>query len=317
VRALAAQALSRPEIPIDFAVLRRTWHRRGGSNDARSGQLQREPFLQVWRSQPPTARARRWRRYMYEADVKGGRPHRAREADDAADALQRAQGQSSADPVFVGLATPPSARTATASSSTTRSPNSSMPVEMANQRGGTSASARPGLGQPQEHAQDGSLGTVSRAATIRTIPRATPSRGCPACAAELPVPARVNVQAVPRTNSHVAAQMLADVHSDKAYDTRGFVKACRAINVTPHVAQNTKRSGGSAIDGRTTRHPGYESAAQEKAHPVLRLGQAHARSANGAGDWSRSTKTLTSRLQPQDLGANALSVRPMSGEKPK
>ena len=65
----------------------------------------------------------------------------------------------------------------------------------------------------------------------------------------------------------VAAQMLADVASpgrrvtigaDKAYDTRGFVKACRDINVTPHVAQNSTRNGGSAIDGRTTRHFGYE-----------------------------------------------------------
>jgi hypothetical protein len=27
--------------------------------------------------------------------------------------------------------------------------------------------------------------------------------------------------------------------------------------VTPHVAQNLKRNGGSAIDGRTTRHLGY------------------------------------------------------------
>jgi hypothetical protein len=27
--------------------------------------------------------------------------------------------------------------------------------------------------------------------------------------------------------------------------------------VTPHVAQNLGRRGGSAIDGRTTRHPGY------------------------------------------------------------
>ncbi len=31
----------------------------------------------------------------------------------------------------------------------------------------------------------------------------------------------------------------------------------RRIGVTPHVAQNTARSGGSAIDGRTTRHQGY------------------------------------------------------------
>ncbi len=31
----------------------------------------------------------------------------------------------------------------------------------------------------------------------------------------------------------------------------------RRITVTPHVAQNTSRPGGSAIDGRTTRHQGY------------------------------------------------------------
>jgi hypothetical protein len=29
------------------------------------------------------------------------------------------------------------------------------------------------------------------------------------------------------------------------------------MNVTPHVAQNTARRGGSAIDARTTRHAGY------------------------------------------------------------
>jgi IS5 family transposase len=47
------------------------------------------------------------------------------------------------------------------------------------------------------------------------------------------------------------------VAADKAYDTKGFVKACRELNVTPHVAQNTNRLGGSAIDARTTRHQGY------------------------------------------------------------
>ena len=46
--------------------------------------------------------------------------------------------------------------------------------------------------------------------------------------------------------------------ADKAYDTRDFVAECRNLKVTPQVAQNTKRSGGSAIDGRTTRHSGYE-----------------------------------------------------------
>jgi len=44
---------------------------------------------------------------------------------------------------------------------------------------------------------------------------------------------------------------------DKNYDTQGCVANLRAGNVTPHVAQNTARRGGSAIDGRTTRHPGY------------------------------------------------------------
>jgi transposase len=48
------------------------------------------------------------------------------------------------------------------------------------------------------------------------------------------------------------------VGADKAYDTRDFVNECRHLNVTPHVAQNVKRSGGSAVDGRTTRHRGYE-----------------------------------------------------------
>ena len=47
------------------------------------------------------------------------------------------------------------------------------------------------------------------------------------------------------------------VGSDKGFDTRGFVAECRNLRVTPHVAQNHARPGGSAIDGRTARHPGY------------------------------------------------------------
>jgi transposase len=43
---------------------------------------------------------------------------------------------------------------------------------------------------------------------------------------------------------------------DKNYDTRGCVADIRACGVTPHVAQNTSGRR-SAIDGRTTRHPGY------------------------------------------------------------
>jgi hypothetical protein len=47
------------------------------------------------------------------------------------------------------------------------------------------------------------------------------------------------------------------VAGDKGYDTRDFVVQCRKLGITPHVAQNEKRPGGSAIDGRTTRHDGY------------------------------------------------------------
>jgi hypothetical protein len=47
------------------------------------------------------------------------------------------------------------------------------------------------------------------------------------------------------------------VGGDKGFDTQEFVEECRRMNVTPHVAQNDARRGGSAIDGRTTRHPSY------------------------------------------------------------
>lgn len=45
--------------------------------------------------------------------------------------------------------------------------------------------------------------------------------------------------------------------ADKLFDTRDFVDVTRQLGYTPHVSQNVKRTGGSAIDRRTTRHPGY------------------------------------------------------------
>jgi transposase len=42
--------------------------------------------------------------------------------------------------------------------------------------------------------------------------------------------------------------------ADKNYDVRDFVKELRGMKVTPHVAQKQR----SALDDRTTRHPGYE-----------------------------------------------------------
>ncbi|WP_316980469.1 IS5 family transposase [Shumkonia mesophila] len=44
--------------------------------------------------------------------------------------------------------------------------------------------------------------------------------------------------------------------ADRGYDAADFVEELRTLNVRPHVAQNTSRRR-SAIDGRTTRHPGY------------------------------------------------------------
>jgi IS5 family transposase len=46
------------------------------------------------------------------------------------------------------------------------------------------------------------------------------------------------------------------VGADKLYDTADFVAGCRERGCTPHVAQNDSGRH-SAIDGRTTRHPGY------------------------------------------------------------
>jgi transposase len=51
--------------------------------------------------------------------------------------------------------------------------------------------------------------------------------------------------------------------ADKGYDTRAFVANLRAMAVTPHVAQHTVGRR-SAIDARTTRHPGYVVSQQKR-----------------------------------------------------
>lgn len=73
-------------------------------------------------------------------------------------------------------------------------------------------------------------------------------------------------QATGTAERDAAADMVKDVKrrrkqrltlgADKSYDTRAFVETLRTQNVTPHVAQNTTNRS-SAIDNRTTRHPGY------------------------------------------------------------
>jgi transposase len=61
--------------------------------------------------------------------------------------------------------------------------------------------------------------------------------------------ALVLAQAVPRARR-------ATLGADRGYDTRDFVAELRARGITPHVAQHTTKRR-SAIDGRTTHHPGY------------------------------------------------------------
>jgi len=45
--------------------------------------------------------------------------------------------------------------------------------------------------------------------------------------------------------------------ADKGYDDSEFISELRRMKVTPHMARNEKRSGGSVLDERTTRHEGY------------------------------------------------------------
>ena len=55
------------------------------------------------------------------------------------------------------------------------------------------------------------------------------------------------------------------VAGDKNYDTKGFVRLLREMGVTPHVAQYPETAHrGSAIDARTTRHPGYAVSQQKR-----------------------------------------------------
>src|SRR6185437_6727122 len=89
------------------------------------------------------------------------------------------------------------------------------------------------------------------------------------------------------------------VAADNAYDTQGFVTELRQINATPHVAQNIERNGGSAIDGRTTRHAGYALSlrGKEADRGGLRLGQGHRPAATAV-----ATRSSTLWLQARQRG---------------
>jgi hypothetical protein len=48
----------------------------------------------------------------------------------------------------------------------------------------------------------------------------------------------------------------ATLEADKGYDSKAFIKGCRKLKVTPHVAAKDKYS---AVDGRIKRHEGYKT----------------------------------------------------------
>ena len=56
----------------------------------------------------------------------------------------------------------------------------------------------------------------------------------------------------------------ATLGADKAYDTKDFVRQCRELDVTPHVARNISGSRKGAIDGRVTRHEGYAQSQRKR-----------------------------------------------------
>jgi len=81
--------------------------------------------------------------------------------------------------------------------------------------------------------------------------------------------------------------------ADKAYDTRAFVDDLRDLNVTPHIAQNTSNRA-SAIDARTTRHPGYVVSQQKRKRTEEPFG------------WA---KTIGGLARPMLLGAARLRFK--------
>jgi transposase len=100
----------------------------------------------------------------------------------------------------------------------------------------------------------------------------------------LPVDGRVT-EAITDAEWEAALQMLAEnaiqgstVAGDAGYDCTRFVQGVRALKMTPHVAQHTKRA--SSIDRRTTRHAGYQISLKKR------------KSIEGIFGWLKTTGTL-------------------------
>ncbi len=104
--------------------------------------------------------------------------------------------------------------------------------------------------------------------------------------------------------------------ADKGYDTKDFVAECRNLKVTPHVAQNIKRNGGSAVDGRIIRHAGYainrrEAMSDKKRVLILCTGNS-ARSQIAEGllwhDAGERFEVFSAGTKPSQVRTEAISV---------
>jgi transposase len=95
----------------------------------------------------------------------------------------------------------------------------------------------------------GSTGTAEREAAVRMLKRETERRAKKR-------KARKNQKKARKKNRRRAT-----IAADKAYDTKDFVKQCRRMGFTPHVAQKSRYS---AIDGRTTRHASYRTSLRKR-----------------------------------------------------
>ena len=100
------------------------------------------------------------------------------------------------------------------------------------------------------------------------------------------------------------------VGADKAYDTADFVERLRELNITPHVAQNT-RSRRSTIDRRTTRHRGYQVSQRRRklveesfgwAKTMGGLRKVHVRGLDLVGDVVRWTAAAYNLIRIRNLG---------------
>jgi transposase len=103
----------------------------------------------------------------------------------------------------------------------------------------------------------------------------------------------------------------ATVGADKAYDTREWVGDVRALEITPHVAQNVTNRA-SAIDGRTTRHEGYAISQRRRkmieehwgwGKTVGNLRKLHFRGLDLAEDLLRWTAIAFDLVRMRNLGA--------------